>query len=135
MAIYDVRSTQLGASFGPLSGPVSSLHFSENGYWLALSVKGESTVEIWDLRKMAQTKQLDIGNRVDSVRWDYSGQFISAAGPSGVSVQHYAKSSKSWSEPLRAGIPAVATAWGARGSSIVVVSKEGVLTVLGTKEG
>lgn len=134
VAIYDVRTTALGATFGPLSGPVTSLHFSENGYWLALAVKGESAVEIWDLRKMEQVKALDIGTRVESVRWDWSGQYVAAAGPSGVSVQHYAKGSKSWSEVVRAGVPSVATAWGPRGGSLVTVSKEGVVTVLGAKE-
>lgn len=134
VAIYDVRTTALGAAFGPLSGPVASLHFSENGYWLALAVEGESAVEIWDLRKMAQVKALDIGTRVQSVRWDWSGQYVAAAGPSGVSVQHYAKGSKSWSEVVRAGVPSVATAWGPRGGSLATVSKEGVVTVLGTRE-
>lgn len=134
VAIYDVRTTTLGATFGPLSGPVASLHFSENGYWLALAVEGESAIEIWDLRKMAQVKALDIGTRVESVRWDWSGHYVAATGPSGVSVQHYAKGSKSWSEVVRAGVPSVATAWGPRGGSLVTVSKEGVVTVLGTKE-
>lgn len=133
VAIYDVRTTTLGATFGPLSGPVASLHFSENGYWLALAVEGESAVEIWDLRKMAQVKALDIGTRVESVRWDWSGQYVAAAGPSGVSVQHYAKGNKSWSEVVRAGVPSVATAWGPRGGSLVTVSKTGVVTVLGAK--
>ncbi len=134
MKVYDVRSASLGASFGPLSGPVASLNFSENGFWLALSTLGESTVEIWDLRKMAKTKDLDVGSRVDHVKWDYTGQFLAAAGPSGLSVQHYAKASKSWSEPLRSAVPAVASAWGARGSKLITVNTDGVLTVLGTVE-
>lgn len=83
---------------------------------------------------MAQTKALDIGNRVDCVRWDWSGQYIAAAGPSGVSVQHYAKASKSWSEVVRAGVPAVASAWGARGATLVVVGGDGVVTVLGAED-
>ncbi|KAH8153507.1 uncharacterized protein LAJ45_02320 [Morchella importuna] len=131
--IYDVRTATLGATFGPLTGPVSSLHFSENGYWLALSVKDQSSVEIWDLRELTQTKAIDVGTRVDNVRWDYTGQFIATAGPSGVSVQQYQKKGKTWSEPLRVGVPAVATAWGPRAGSLVTVNKEGIITVLGAK--
>jgi pre-mRNA-processing factor 19 len=131
--VFDVRSTALGARFD-LSGSASSLNFSENGFWLALSVKDESTVQIWDLRKMAHIKSLEIGNRVDSIRWDYTGQFLAAAGPSGISVQSYSKPTKSWSEPLRSAVPAIATAWGNKANTLVSVNREGVLTVLGAKE-
>ncbi|KAI5811029.1 WD40-repeat-containing domain protein [Peziza echinospora] len=131
--IYDVRETKYAATFGPLAGPVQSLHFSENGIWLAVAVKGETTIEIWDLRKTAKVKSLETGSRVDSIRWDYTGQFIAAAGPSGASVQHYSKSTKSWTEVLKKGIPGVAAVWGARASSLVNLSKEGVVTVLGAQ--
>lgn len=82
---------------------------------------------------MAQTKALDIGARVDHVRWDYSAQYLAAAGPSGVSVQYYMKKEKKWSEPLRSAVSAVATAWGSRAGRLVGVSKEGVVTVLGAQ--
>ncbi|KAL7266932.1 hypothetical protein RUND412_010502 [Rhizina undulata] len=129
--IYDVRTTEIGATFGPLPSPVSSLHFSENGFWLSLATQGQSTVEIWDLRKMAQTKVLDIGSRVDHVRWDYSGQFLLATGPSGVSVQAYSKATKSWSEPLRSAVMGVAAEWGSGAERIVVLNGEGGCAVLG----
>lgn len=129
--VYDVRSGSLGATFGPLSAPVSSLNFSENGIWLALSVQDQSTVEIWDLRKMCQTKVLEVGTRIDHVKWDYTGQFLAVAGPSGISLQHFAKSSKSWSEPLRNALPAVATAWGPSANSLISLQHDGTLTILG----
>ena len=97
-----------------------------------MSLAASSTAEIWDLRKVAMTKSLEIGNRVDHVAWDYTGQFLSTAGPSGISVQQYLKATKSWSEPLRSAVPAVATAWGSRGSSLVSVNREGVISVLST---
>jgi len=132
IAVYDVRSASIGANLGPLAGPVSSLDFSENGFWLAVSVHGQSAVEIWDLRKMAQTKSLDMGStRVGSVKWDYTGQFLAAAGPSGVSVQQYSKATKTWSEPLRSAVPAVATAWGPRANTLTTVNDQGIITVLG----
>lgn len=82
---------------------------------------------------MAHTKSLEIGTRVDSVRWDYTGQFLAAAGPSGISVQSYSKPTKSWTEPLRSAVPAVAAAWGSGANSLVSVNPEGILTVLGVK--
>ncbi|KAF8243234.1 cell cycle control protein [Wilcoxina mikolae CBS 423.85] len=132
--VFDVRSASIGATLGPLSAPVSSLSFSENGYWLALALQGQSAVEIWDLRKMKATKSLDIGSRVDHVTWDYSGQFLAAAGPSGISVQQYIKEGKKWVEPLRSAVPAVATAWGPRASSLVSVNSEGNISVLTATE-
>ena len=129
--IYDVREAKLAATFGPLPGPVQSLDFSENGIWLGIAVKGSSSVEIWDLRKAAQVKVLDIGSRVDSIKWDYTAQYLAAVGPSGVVVQQYSKSTKSWSELLRRGVPGVDVAWGPRALSLVSLSKDGAVTVLG----
>lgn len=131
--IYDVREAKLAATFGPLVGSIQSLQFSENGFWLAISVKGESTVEIWDLRKAVQTKVLDTGARVESVRWDYTGQFLAVVGPSGTLVQQYSKATKSWSEALRRGVPGVDLAWGPLASSLVNLSKDGTITVLGVQ--
>ncbi|KAI9816825.1 MAG: hypothetical protein M1827_001470 [Pycnora praestabilis] len=128
--VYDVKSGANAASF-QLSGPIQDLSFSENGTWLAAVVKGQTSVAIWDLRKSAEIKVLDIGNRVESVRWDYTGQFLVAAGPSGIAVQQYSKSTKEWSEPLRSAVPAVAVEWGSRAQSLVSVSADGVINVLG----
>ena len=114
-----------------MATPVTSLSFSENGYWLALAQHGQNTAEIWDLRKMESIKSLDVGSRVDHVTWDYTGQFLAASGSGGISVQHYIKASKSWTEPLRTGLPSVATAWGPKAQILVTVNKLGVVTVLG----
>ena len=129
--IYDVVEAKLAATFGPLTGPVQSLHFSENGYWLAVSVKGETTIQIWDLRKAAKSKDLDTGAQVDNIKWDYTGQFLAAVGPSGIHVQHYSKATKSWSEVLQRGVSGVDLEWGASSSSLVTLSKDGSITVLG----
>ena len=88
---------------------------------------------IWDLRKAAQIKVLEIGSKVDCVRWDYTGQFLAAAGPSGISVQQYTKSTKEWSEPLRSAVSAVAVQWGPRARSLISVGAGGVITVLGSQ--
>lgn len=131
--IYDVREAKLAATFGPLAGPIQSLQFSENGFWLAVSIKGESTVEIWDLRKAVQAKVLDTGARVENVKWDYTGQFLATIGPSGTLVQQYSKATKSWSEVLRRGVPGVDLVWGPLASSLVNLSREGAITVLGVQ--
>ncbi|RPA98122.1 Prp19-domain-containing protein [Choiromyces venosus 120613-1] len=131
--IYDIRTTVIGADF-KLGGTASSMSFSENGFWLAVSLNGETDVQIWDLRKMAQTKALDIGNRVDTVKWDYTGQYLATGGQAGISVQAYSKSTKSWSEPLRTAVSAVSTAWGNNAASLVAVDSQGVLNWLGIKD-
>lgn len=130
--MFDVKSGSNAANF-ECGGPIQALSFSENGIWLAVVVQGLTSVTIWDLRKAAQTKTLEIGSRVDSIRWDYTGQFLMAAGPSGLAVQQYSKASKEWSEPLRSATPAIAAEWGSRAQSLVTLNREGVLTVLAAK--
>jgi len=132
--IYDIRTTVIGADF-KLGGTVSSMSFSENGFWLAIALKGGTDVQIWDLRKMTQTKALEIGSKVDAVKWDYTGQYLATGGQAGISVQAYSKSTKSWSEPLRTAVSAVSTAWGDSAASLVAVDSQGVLTWLGIREG
>lgn len=72
--------------------------------------------------------------RVDSVRFDYTGQFVAATGPSGVVVWCYVKTGKEWKEILRKGVRGVAVEWGNRAGSLVTLSAEGAVTVLETKE-
>ncbi|KAF2743193.1 WD40 repeat-like protein [Sporormia fimetaria CBS 119925] len=129
--IFDVKT---GGSMAVLetSGSVSSISFSENGTWFASAEKGSSSVTVWDLRKQAPIKVLDAGSPVDRLHWDYTGQFLATAGPGGISVQQYTKSSKSWSEPLRKAVPARDVAFGANAASLVALTPEGGLAVLGS---
>jgi pre-mRNA-processing factor 19 len=102
----------------------------------AASGKGQSTTTIFDLRKAgpaAQVKELQTGD-AQALAWDYTGQYLATAGSTGVTVQMYQKSSKSWSEPFRSSSPAVALRWGAQAKSLVAVSSEGVVSVLRPKE-
>jgi len=108
------------------------LSFSENGTWLAAVIEASQNVSIWDLRKSSLLKVLETGGVVVSVRWDYTGQFLATAGPSGITVQQYSKSAKEWSEPLRSAEPAVAVDWGYQAQNLVLLN-EGTLTILGTK--
>lgn len=88
---------------------------------------------IWDLRKAAPTKTLEVGSKVENMRWDYTGQFLAVTGPSGLVVQQYSKAAKEWSEPLRSAVAGVAVEWGPRARTLVVMSGDGALTVMEAK--
>jgi pre-mRNA-processing factor 19 len=116
-----------------LGGPVQDIAFSENGTWFAAVAKGSSGVVVFDLRKegkAAEAKVLEVGGQVDSIRWDYTGQYLAASGPRGLTISQYAKASKSWSDVISLAVPATAVAWGPQASSLVTVSSDGVVTVL-----
>ena len=112
------------------SNPLQALFFSENGTWLAAVTQGASTVSIWDLRKSAVVHTLNSGGKVDTIAWDYTGQFLAAAGPGGLTVHQYSKASKGWSEPLQIAVPASAVQWSTSAKSLVAVNTEGVISVL-----
>ncbi|KAF2104906.1 putative cell cycle control protein [Rhizodiscina lignyota] len=128
--LYDVTSGEVAATFEG-EGPIQALSFSENGIWLASASRGQTGVSVWDLRKAAVIHQVEIGSQVISAKWDYTGQFLAVAGPGCVAVQQYAKSSKKWSEPFRKAISAVSLTWGANAQSLVALTEEGALNVLG----
>lgn len=120
-----------------LGAPIQALAFSENGYWVAATAKGQSSVTIFDLRKegdAAVAKVLETGGVVSSLSWDYTGQFLATAGSSGITVQQFTKSSKKWSEPFRSAVAAVAVRWGDAARQLVSVNAEGVVSVFGVKE-
>ncbi|KAL4953991.1 WD40-repeat-containing domain protein [Aspergillus filifer] len=127
--IYDIKSGTAAANYD-LSGPVKRVFFSENGTFLAAVTDKSTLVSIWDLRSSKEVKVLETGSQVESINWDYTGQFLLTAGPSGLTVQQYSKASKSWSETLRSAVPAVAVAWGSAAQSIVALNTDGGITVL-----
>ena len=131
--IFEVRSGAAAANYA-LSGPVKSLFFSENGTFLAAVAENSTAISVWDLRHSAEIKVLDTGNKINSLSWDYTGQFLLTGGPSGVTVQQYSKASKQWSEPFRGAVPAVSVAWGPAAQSIVATNEEGVVTVLAAQQ-
>lgn len=130
--LFDVKTSENVANFESTStsAPIQAISFSENGTWLASASKDQTSVSIWDLRKMAEIKTLDLGTAVASVSWDYTGQFLAVSGLGFVAVEHYAKSSKSWSEPFRKALNAVDAKWGANAQSLVALTKEGAVSVL-----
>ena len=133
-----MTSTGEQAATFSLGAPVQTVVFSENGFFFAATAKGQSTVTIFDLRKegeAARAKVLEIGGAVQSLAWDYTGQFLATAGSAGVTVQQYTKSSKSWSEPLKTAAVSGANCviWGANARKLLLVGPGGVVTVLGVK--
>lgn len=128
--IYDVKS---GSSMVELDtgSAVQGIAFNENGTWFAVVQKGSSNVSVWDIRKQNVVKVLEAGSAVESAKWDYTGQFLAAAGTGSVSVHQYTKASKSWSEPVRKAVAAKDVAWGASAQSIVALTPEGGLSILG----
>lgn len=129
--VFDVKSGTLAASF-ELSAPLKAVVFSENGTWLAALTDDSSSVAIWDLRKAAEVKSLEMGGKVDTISWEYTGQFLAGGGPGGITVQQYSKATKEWSIPLQIAVPTTAIAWGKDAQSLLAINNEGVLTTLGT---
>ncbi|KAK2605877.1 hypothetical protein QQS21_003717 [Conoideocrella luteorostrata] len=134
--LYMTKSLEQAAVF-KLGAPVEALTFSENGFWLAATAKGQTTVTIFDLRKegdAATAKVLETGGSVQSLAWDYSGQYLATGGSSGVTVQQYIKSSKKWSEPFRNSTAVVGVRWGESARKLLAVNDQGVVSVFGVKE-
>ncbi|PFH57853.1 hypothetical protein XA68_14472 [Ophiocordyceps unilateralis] len=134
--LFMTQTLEQAAAFS-LGAPIEALSFSENGFWLAATAKGQSIVTIFDLRKegdAAMAKVLEIGGPVQSLAWDLTGQFLATGGAGGVTVQHYAKSSKKWSEPFRNSVSAVAVRWGPSARKLIAVGDDGVVAVYRVKE-
>ena len=134
--VFSTKTGQFMADFN-LDAPVSALAFSENGYWFAAASDKSPNVTIFDLRKegaAARAKQLSTAGPVRSLAWDYSGQYLAAAGENGVAVHQYNKSSKAWSVPLEVGGRTVAVRWGDEAKKLVWVQEQGEVTVQGVAE-
>ncbi|KAL4920565.1 WD40-repeat-containing domain protein [Aspergillus aurantiobrunneus] len=127
--IYDIKTGSLAANY-ELAGPVKHVFFSENGTFLAAVTERSTMVSIWDLRSSKEVKVLETGSQIESIHWDYTGQFLLTGGPSGLTVHQYSKASKAWTEPLRSAVPAVAVAWGSAAQSIVALNTGGGITIL-----
>ena len=130
--VWDVRDpSSLAASLDSHSTPVTSLSFSENGYYLATSSNTDPTVNILDLRKLSvvQSWKLPEDNVVSQVKFDTSAQFLSVAG---TDLRVY--QNKTWEELMKfddnAGVLTGAK-FVKLGSEIVVGGMDRTLRVLG----
>jgi pre-mRNA-processing factor 19 len=131
--IFYMTATGEQATSFSLGAPVQRLVFSENGFWFAATAKGQTTVTIFDIRKegdAAKAKVLEVGGTVQDLAWDYSQQYLATAGPAGVTVQQYTKSSKKWTELVRKDFAATQVAWGRDAKQLVAVGQDGRIGVL-----
>ncbi|KAI9207535.1 WD40-repeat-containing domain protein [Polychytrium aggregatum] len=83
--LWDVKSrTNVGALTGHV-GQITSLSFSENGYYLATAADGHNVVKLWDLRKLASLHDIEVPvsdghtGGVHRVQFDYNRQFLGVA--------------------------------------------------------
>ncbi|APA10799.1 hypothetical protein SS1G_03564 [Sclerotinia sclerotiorum 1980 UF-70] len=132
--LFHVKTGESAGVNFEIVGPVQDVAFSENGIWFAAVAKGSTSVVIFDIRKegkAAEAKVLEIGGPVDAIQWDYTGQFLAASGPRGLTISQYTKSTKSWSDATSLALPATAVQWGEEAKSLITVNNEGVVTVLG----
>lgn len=132
--VWDARqSSSLAATLSSHSSEVTSLSFSENGYYLATGSSSDPTISIFDLRELAVLKSwtLPAENTVNEVRFDPSAQFLSVAG---TDLRVY--QNKSWEELVKfednAGLLTGAR-FGKLGSEIVLSGMDRALRVLGVK--
>ncbi|EST09743.1 WD40 repeat [Kalmanozyma brasiliensis GHG001] len=115
-----------------LPGRVSSLHFSENGYYLAAASDAGKAVEVWDLRKLTVIGKLAIEEEgatgVSAVKFDPSLQFLAVATDS---VNVYAN--KSWNRLIKVEGAEKLTGleWDARDGSVVVSSLDRTVRTFG----
>ncbi|KAH0876588.1 hypothetical protein HID58_063982 [Brassica napus] len=74
--IWDVKSQANVAKFGGHTGEITSVSFSENGYFLATSAL--DGVRLWDLRKLKNFRTFEFPN-ANSVEFDHSGSYLGIA--------------------------------------------------------
>jgi len=80
--IWDIKSRLAVAQWDGHQGEVSSIAFSENGYYVATAAGGNE-IKIWDLRKLKEIRSIKMREddyAVNSLRFDLSGQYLAAAG-------------------------------------------------------
>jgi len=77
--VWDVKTMANVASFEGHKGKVSGISFSENGFYMA-STGEDSTVKLWDLRKLRVLLSVPIDNSGNCLSFDYSGKYLAVGG-------------------------------------------------------
>jgi len=85
--VWDIKDQVTVATLSGHEAEVQALSFSENGYYLATASK-DGTVKLWDLRKPLNIQTLQVGEPVNAVRFDSTGQYL-AVGAGIVQVYNF----------------------------------------------
>ena len=75
--IWDVKTSKVAAKVEGHVGAVTSMSFSENGYYLATCA--QDGVKLWDLRKLKNFKSVEAAG-VRCVGFDRSGHYLAVGG-------------------------------------------------------
>jgi len=120
--------------YGP-EQPISTITFSENGYWFLAGSNATPRVAIYDLRKKdsPMVGELVVNGDVRCLELDRSGLFLAIATSTNVMVYHYLKSEKRWQEVLEYKEQAQALHWGDKAKSLVILDDQGGLSMAGSK--
>jgi len=127
--IWDIKTQKNVASFEGHKASVSSLSFSENGYYLASSAG--NTVKLWDLRKLKNLHSIEVPSEVTAVEWDLSGSYLAVSSNDlrvfmGKALTHVATFTNHTKQVTD-------VKWGQLGKFLVSVSSDRTLKVWGKK--
>ncbi len=118
-----------------LSSGVTSLDFSQNGYYLAAASAGGSVAQVWDLRKLSLVSSIDVGSSdaaVSAVRFDPSAQLLAVVG---TDAKVYANKSFKLLYTFSGNAGQLTSAdWDAKDGSLVVASLDRTVRVLGAEQ-
>jgi pre-mRNA-processing factor 19 len=137
--IWDMKSLKIAAKFQPESaGHVTCLDFSENGYYLAVGYQladhVTSSVSIWDLRKQKAVYQIPLPEQfaLRSLAFDFSGNFLAAAGAPGVQL-YFGKSFAHIQTLQKHSAPVTGVRWGSDAAALVTCSLDRCVKIWGKK--
>ncbi|KAI8855325.1 WD40-repeat-containing domain protein [Chytridium lagenaria] len=102
VSIWDIKVGSKVQSFDGHAGAVSSIAFSENGYYLATVANGAPIVKLWDLRKLSNFHSIDLSSEgvknVHKVAFDLSAQYLAVSADKGLRIYL----NKKWTELYKA---------------------------------
>ena len=131
--IWDIKSGSNASTIQTeLPGRITSLHFSENGYYLAAASDQGKQAEVWDLRKLIAVGRIAVDEDgktgVTALKFDPSLQFLAVATDA---VNVYAN--KSWNHLVKVESIEKLTglAWDGSNGQIVVSSLDRTVRTLG----
>ena len=111
--------------------PVTTISFSENGYWFVAGSNVSSHVGLYDLRKKDKplVGQLEVKGDVRHLELDRSGQYLAVGTSTNVAAYRYLKKEKRWDQVLELEEQAQSLHWGDKAKSLVILGDRGELSM------